>query len=73
MTQEDYQDVVPVCRDGTRKAKAFLEFNLENIGKKTLVTKNIKKAKELNELFGSELTGQICLQKFRILGPERKP
>lgn len=37
------------------------------------MTKNIKKAKEVSELFASELTGKICLQKFQILGPERKP
>lgn len=35
MTQEDYQDTVPACRDGVRKAKALLELNVERDGKGT--------------------------------------
>lgn len=33
VTQEGYQDTVPACRDGVRKAKALLELNVERDGK----------------------------------------
>jgi len=36
------------------------------------VTKNMKKAKELSEFFGSAFTGKICLQKSQVLEPEEK-